>query len=86
MVLVDYIGIFYILQYFWPHIILDTCTQYTFNIFCKKNTTPIRSTRTEEAHHQTLPKASPNSEKPPSKRQRKGSSPKQGHTNSVRYS
>ena len=24
------------LQYFWPHIILDTCTQYTFNIFCKK--------------------------------------------------
>ena len=39
------------LQYFWPHIILDTCTQYTFNIFCKKNTTPIRSTRTEEAHH-----------------------------------
>jgi hypothetical protein len=51
-----------------------------------ENTTPIRSTRTEEAHHQTLPKASPNSEKPPSKRQRKGSSPKQGHTNSVRYS
>ena len=41
------------LQYFWPHIILDTCTHYTFNIFCKKNTTPIRSTRTEEAHHQT---------------------------------
>ena len=39
------------LQYFWPHIILDTCTQYTFNIFCKKNTTPIRSTRTEETHH-----------------------------------
>ena len=31
-------------------------------------------------------KASPNSEKPHSKRQRKGSSPKQGHTNSVRYS
>jgi hypothetical protein len=51
-----------------------------------ENTTPIKSTRTEEAHHQTLPKASPNSEKPPSKRQRKGSSPKQGHTNSVRYS
>ena len=24
------------LQYFWPHIILDTCTQYTFNIICKK--------------------------------------------------
>jgi hypothetical protein len=36
--------------------------------------------------HQTLPKASPSSEKPPSKRQRKGSSPKQGHTNSVGYS
>jgi hypothetical protein len=35
-----------------------------------ENTTPIRSTRTEAAHHQTLPKASPNSEKPPSKRQR----------------
>jgi hypothetical protein len=35
------------------------------------NTTSIRSTRTEEAHHQTLPKASPNSETPPSKRQRK---------------
>jgi hypothetical protein len=51
-----------------------------------QNATPIKSTRTEEAHHQTLPKASPNSEKPPSKRQRKGSSPKQGHTNSVRYS
>jgi hypothetical protein len=59
------------LQYFWPHIILDTCTQYIFNIICKKHTTPIRSTRTEEAHHQTLPKASPNSETPPSKRQRK---------------
>ena len=29
---------------------------------------------------------SPNSEKPPSKRQRKGSSPKQGNTNSVGYS
>ena len=51
-----------------------------------ENTTPIRSTRTEAAHHQTLPKASPKSEKPPSKRQRKGSSPKQAHTNSVRYS
>ena len=51
-----------------------------------ENTTPIRSTRTEAAHHQILPKASPNSEKPPSKRQRKGSSPKQGHTNSVGYS
>ena len=51
-----------------------------------QNATPIKSTRTEEAHHQTLPKASPNSEKPPSKRQRKGSPPKQGHTNSVRYS
>ena len=51
------------LQYFWPHIILDTCTNYTFNIFCKKKKpTPIRS---------TLPKASPNSETPPSKRQRK---------------
>jgi hypothetical protein len=26
-----------------------------------ENTTPIRSTRTQAAHHQTLPKASPNS-------------------------
>lgn len=51
-----------------------------------ENTTPIRSTRAEEVHHQTLPKASPNNETPTSKRQRKGSSPKQGHTNSVRYS
>ena len=59
------------LQYFWLHIIFDTCTQYTFNIFCKKITTPIRSMRTKEAHHQTLPKVSPNSETPPSKRQRK---------------
>ena len=49
------------LQYFWPHIILDTCTHYTFNIFGKKQPTPIRS---------TLPKASPNSETPPSKHQR----------------
>jgi hypothetical protein len=69
--LVDYIGIFLHVAILWPHIILDTCTQYTFNIICKKNTTPIRSTRTEEAHHQTLPKASPNSETPPSKRQGK---------------
>ena len=70
MVLVDYIGIFLhvailLATYYFRY------TQYTFNIICKKNTTPIRSTHMEEAHHQTLLKASPNSETPPSKRQRK---------------
>ena len=52
------------------YIILNTSRKHV-NDEEEKNTTPIRSTRTEEAHHQTLPKDSPNSETPPSKCQRK---------------
>jgi hypothetical protein len=49
------------------HIILDICTQYTFNIFCKKKYNTYKIYAHEEAHHQALPKASPNSETPAKK-------------------